>query len=225
MCADGSIAAAPSSTHRVGQGPPRRASLRTTPIVQDGYVVSDRALESTATLLERLRDGDDGAREQIMARCLPALRRWAHGRMPAGQRDLGETDDLVQIALMRSMSHLEAFDASAPGALFGYMRQIALNLMRDEYRIVARQPSREMLDADTADETPGVVDLAIGSEMVDAYERALGKLGEKQRNAVILRLEFGFSYAEMAAEMGLLSSDAARMLVSRALLRVAQLMS
>jgi RNA polymerase sigma-70 factor (ECF subfamily) len=187
--------------------------------------VSDRALESTATLLDRLRDGDDGAREQIMARCLPALRRWAHGRMPAGRRDLSETDDLVQAALMRSMNHLDAFDAAAPGALFGYLRQIVLNLMRDEYRAVARQPRREMLDVDTADEAPGVLDLAIGSETVDAYERALGKLNEMQRNAVVLRLEFGFSYAEMAAEMDLPSSDAARMLVSRALVRVAQLMS
>ena len=39
------------------------------------------ALESTATLVRELQQGNDDARERLFARCLPLLRRWAHGRL------------------------------------------------------------------------------------------------------------------------------------------------
>ena len=47
--------------------------------------------EPTLTLLQRLRAGDAAARERLVARYLPRLTRWAHGRLPTGARDLSDT--------------------------------------------------------------------------------------------------------------------------------------
>src|SRR5206468_605262 len=63
-------------------------------------------LESTATLLARLRKGDLAARDRILARYRPTLQRWAHGRLPSRARGLVDTDDLVQITLIRALNRL-----------------------------------------------------------------------------------------------------------------------
>ncbi len=57
--------------------------------------------DNTQQLLNRIRSGDKAARERLLARYLPMLRRWAHGRLPQHARDLGDTEDLVQADLLR----------------------------------------------------------------------------------------------------------------------------
>jgi RNA polymerase sigma-70 factor (ECF subfamily) len=54
------------------------------------------------------------------------------------------------------------------------------------------------------------------------YERALKALPEPQRQAVVLRLEFGLSYPEIAIELESPSANATRMMVSRSLVRLAR---
>ncbi|MBK8123620.1 MAG: hypothetical protein IPK54_08745 [Dokdonella sp.] len=54
------------------------------------------------------------------------------------------------------------------------------------------------------------------------YENALGKLPEIKREAVLLRLEFGMSYAEIASALDRPSEAAASMMVSRALVDLAR---
>jgi RNA polymerase sigma-70 factor (ECF subfamily) len=62
-----------------------------------------------------------------------------------------------------------------------------------------------------------MVEQAVGRERLAAYERALAKLPEKKRNAVIMRVEFGMSFEEIATELARPSANAARMMVTRAL--------
>lgn len=177
----------------------------------------NEALESTATLVRALQGGDEHARERLFRRCLPLLRRWAHGRLPRRARDLADTDDLVQISLVRALNNMNRFDAARPGALLAYLRTILLNAVREELRRSDRRGADRHGDAETADAGPSVLEQAIGQETLDAYERALETLTEKQRNAVILRLEFDLTYPEIAVELEAGSSDAARMLVVRGL--------
>lgn len=180
-------------------------------------------LASTALLIELSRGGDTAAREALLTRCLPALRRWAHGRLPTWGRDLCETDDLVQIALVRALGALESFEPGRPGAFLAYLRQILHNALRDELRRNQRRPVEPMttgvLESDaarapTADATTRL-----------AYQNALGALEPHQRRAVVLRLEQGLSFPELAAELGLPSANAARMLVSRTLVKLAEVMA
>jgi RNA polymerase sigma-70 factor (ECF subfamily) len=109
--------------------------------------------EPTLTLLQRLRAGDTAARERLVARYLPRLTRWAHGRLPTGARDLSDTQDLVQVTLVRVLSHLEGFEHSGGGSLLGYLQQALLNVLRNEIRRSRRRGEHgELPDELAADE-------------------------------------------------------------------------
>jgi RNA polymerase sigma-70 factor (ECF subfamily) len=177
--------------------------------------------ESTATLLSSLRDGDESARARLLARYLPVLRRWAHGRLPARARDLNDTNDLVQITLLSALKNLDQFESRHEGALLAYLRTAMLNAIRNEIRRVGRAGTLESLpddgDVRAADTPTPRLD---SSQWLD-YENALAKLAERKREAVLLRLEFGMSYAEIASALDRTSEAAARMMVSRALVELA----
>lgn len=179
------------------------------------------SLASTATLLDRFRGGDDAARDTLIARYLPVLRRWARGRLPAHGRSLAETDDLVQVTLIRAAQHLADFDARRPGAFLAYLRRILLNAMRDELSTARARPPGIPLDEGTPDTARSPVELAIEAQTLARYESALGALGDAQQAAVILHVEFGMTYPEVATELGYPSKDAARMAVNRALRELA----
>lgn len=183
---------------------------------------NERPLESTADLLHLVRAGDGAARERLVARYLPLLRRWAHGRLPSHARDLAETDDLVQITLIRALDHVEGFEPRHEGAFLAYLRRILLNSIRDEVRRVSRRPVREPLTDSLAD--PALVSEMVGADTLVAYEAALATIPEEHQQAVILRVEFGYSYEEVAQAIGSPSANAARMTVTRALARLAKVM-
>ena len=178
-------------------------------------------LESTADLLTRVRGGDAAARERLVAHYLPMLGKWAHGRLPAGARALVETDDLVQVTLIRALDHIGEFEPRHEGAFLAYLRRILLNELRDEIRRSVRRPV-EKLSENLADERPTLLEQAIGRDAMESYEAALASLPEAQQEAVILRIEFGLSYQEIAAAVGSPSANAARMMVSRSLVRLAE---
>jgi len=60
-------------------------------------------------------------------------------------------------------------------------------------------------------------------EPFDRYEAALRKLSKDHRETVVMRLDLGYSYAQIASAMGK-STDAARMTVARALVELAKAM-
>ena len=179
-------------------------------------------LESTALLLERVRDGDGRARERLVARFLPLLRRWASGRLPAHARSLADTDDLVQVSLLRALDRVDQFEARREGAFLAYLRQVLLNSLRDEIRRAARRPSEAMGEREFASPEPSAFEQVVGRDTMESYEAALERLTAAQREAVIMRLEFGYGYARIAEAMGRTNANAARMLVARALVQLAE---
>jgi len=181
-------------------------------------------LESTNALLERVRAGDKPARERLFARYLPVLRRWAHQQLPPGARDLSDTNDLVQVTLVRALAGLERFEHRGEGAFLGYLRHVLINAARDEARRSSRRGGSSELDEQHPDPAPSVLESVLGRETVARYERGLERLTPDQREAVILRLEMDYSHAEIAAALGRSSADAARMLVARALVVLAEAM-
>ncbi len=182
------------------------------------------SLETTTDLLSRMRGGDARARERLLARLLPPLRAWAHQRLPRRARDLAETDDLVQVTLVRALAHLEGFEPRGEGALLAYLRQILLNLVRDEVRRTVRREPREPLTDDHADPAAPPLEQQVGRETLERYEAALQRLGEEQRQAVILKVEMGYSNAEIAEALGRPSADAARVFAARAIAQLAEAM-
>lgn len=182
-------------------------------------------LESTIHLLQLAKHGDAAALDRLFERCLPPLRRWAHGRLPRMSRDLMDTDDLVQETVIRAVKRVEAFEPRHDGALQAYLRQAVMNRIRDEIRRAARAPVPTRLDENHRDVNASPLDEAIGHEAVDRYEAALARLRPEEREAIITRVEMDETYAAVARALGKPSVDAARMAVSRALLRLAEEMA
>ncbi len=180
-------------------------------------------LVSTATLMRRLHDGDDAARAALLERCVPLLRRWARGRMPDAVRGPADTDDLVQTTVMRTLDRLDHLEPGETGSLLSYMRQVLLNAIRDELRRNDRRPGHTPLGDGTGEITEIAGPLR-DPTVVAAYERALAELSPALRDAVVLRVEFGMTFPEIAAELELASANTARMRVSRALAELAERM-
>jgi len=181
------------------------------------------ALESTASLLGYIRAGDSGARNRLVERYLPALKRWAHRRLPARARALHDTDDLVQMTLLSLLSKVEEFEPRREGAFIVYARRTLENKIKDVLRQAGRRAGVESLPADLPADAPSPLEEAIGSELVGAYERALAQLDPEHQEAVVLRIEMGCSWREVGEALGT-TSDAARMTVSRSLVRLAGLL-
>jgi len=178
--------------------------------------------DSTLSLLILAKTGDSQALDDLAARYLPLLTRWARGRLPPGARDLADTSDLVQETLVQVFKKIEGFEYRGVGAFQAYLRQAVMNRIRNELRRAGRQPPREELDEKQADDRPSPLEEAIGSEMVELYEAALQRLSPKERELIIARVELGLTYAEIAEALTMPSADAARMAVARALVRLAE---
>jgi RNA polymerase sigma-70 factor, ECF subfamily len=180
--------------------------------------------ESSLELLARIRAGDRDALEELIARYLPRLRRWATGRLPGWARERDDTDDLVQDTVIRSLGKLEGFEPQHEAALQAYLRKAVLNRIRDLVRRAQRKPAIVPMDEDLTFEGESALDHVIGAEALARYDAALSALSAGDQEAIIGRIELGYDYDELAAALGKPSRAAARMAVRRALLRLAEKM-
>lgn len=183
-----------------------------------------KQLESTATMLMKIRSGDQEAKNRLCAIYLPILTRWAHGRLPEYARDLSATDDMVNNTLLSALKKLNSFIPHREGAFFAYLRQILLNNIRTEIRKYSQKPTCKTIDQGDSSSASALEKL-IGNEAIERYEKGLMKLSTQAREAVMLRTEFGYSYPEIATAIGSNSANSARMLVSRSLLNLAKYMN
>ena len=184
-----------------------------------------RDVESTHRLLERARAGDEEATNQLFARHVRPLQRWASGRLPKWARDVTDTDDLVQETLLQTFKRIEQFEPRGVGALNAYLRQAVLNRIREELRRKGRRPDSTGLSALEADGHQSPLEQAIGNEAIERYERALSSLRPDEQDAIIGRIEFGYTYEELARELGKPTPDAARKAAQRALVRLIEEMA
>ena len=181
-------------------------------------------LDSTFDLVQRIKSGDDEALNRLFARFLPSLRRWSSGRLPRWSRDLMDTDDLVQETVIRALKRLDRFESRHEGALQATCAGDR-NRIRDEIRRTKRSPTETALDENASDHGVSPLEAAIGAEALERYEAALARLRPEEREAIVARVEMDSSYQDVARALGKPSADAARMAVSRALLRLAEEMS
>src|SRR4029453_3388868 len=96
--------------------------------------------ESSFALVERAVSGDARALDELCARFLPRLQRWAHGRLPAWARDALDTNDLVQEPLAQVARRIQKFEPRHKTAFQSYLRQALINRVRDQVRRAKRRP-------------------------------------------------------------------------------------
>jgi len=182
----------------------------------------DLGTESTVQLIALAKGGDQRARNQLIDRYRQSLRQWAHGRLPSRARSGSDTSDLVQDTFARAMRNLYRFEPRSEGSFLAYLRQILVNKIREEIRRSSRRAQEVELVDEAPDSALSPLEEAISNETFARYANALAHMPEVPRRAVILRLELGLSHGQIADALGRPSANAARMVVSRALEKLAQ---
>ena len=174
----------------------------------------------TIELVQRAKAGEALALDQLVARVLPRIQRWAHGRLPRGARNMLDTGDIVQEVLINSLRHLENFEPRGPGAFLSYLRRGLVNRLEDERRKLACRPVPAEMPSDVVATGASPLEQAVRSEQHARYEAALAELEEAERAAIIGRFEWGYSYAELAIVLAKPTDGAARQSVLRAVQRL-----
>jgi RNA polymerase sigma factor (sigma-70 family) len=187
--------------------------------------VCEPQADSSSALILRARAGDENARNELFARYLPRLRRWAHGRLPAWTRDHLDTEDIVQDTLVQSLRRLEAFTPRHQWAFCAYVCEALRNRLHDVVRRASRRPLSEPFSTETPAAEPSPLEYAIGHQVLHHYDAALRRLRATDRELIIARVELHLDYDEIAPLLGKSSVGAARIAVSRALLRLGQEMA
>jgi RNA polymerase sigma-70 factor (ECF subfamily) len=184
----------------------------------------DEAASDSLALLARAQAGDRDALDDLLRRYLPRLKRWIGGRLPRHHRGLNDTEDLVQETLINVLRVLPDFEIRHEAGLQAYLRHAVWNRLRQEIRRWTDRPVGAQLDESLSATEPSPLELAIGQQAIDRYEAALEELDEDERSAIVLRLEFGHSYPELAMMLEKRTPDAARKIVERALPKLAESM-
>lgn len=172
---------------------------------------------STRTLIQRGREGDRSAWDRVFGRIIDRMRRWAHGRMPAAAKGRHDTVDVVQEAALGLWQRVDHLDLRKPGDLEAYVRQAVVNRIRDEARRARVRPVAVPLDDRVIDRTASPLGEVLSQEAWERYQKAFAALDVSDREAVIARVDMGYSYEQVAALTGRSTAGAARMAVMRAL--------
>ena len=200
-------------TDRAARTPGTPVSAPLDPLLSD---------EPTLELVVRARQGDRMAVEALLQRCLPPLKRWAHGRLPPAARGSLDTGDLVQEAALHALRRLDTFEPRHVGAMQAYLRMSVINRIRDEVRRIGRQPAPAELPEEHPSDGTSPEEEAILTESYERYREALTNLKPRDRGMVVARVEMQWSLAEITQRLQMPSVDAARMAVNRALKRLAE---
>ena len=130
--------------------------------------------------------------EQELLALLPRLRRFARGLA----RDAADADDLCQAAIERALKSRDQWQAGT--RLDSWMYRITRNIWIDNRRASARRG----INADIDDGVMQIADdsharMEASMELSDV-DKAMGKLPDEQREAVMLVLVEGYAYREAA---------------------------
>jgi RNA polymerase sigma-70 factor (ECF subfamily) len=150
------------------------------------------------------------------------MQRWATGRLPQWARDVADTDDLVQDALLQTFKKIGDFEPQRVGAFQAYLRQAVVNRLRDELRRKGRRPDATDVDGKELGIVGTQLEEAIGREAAGRYQQALLRLKPDEREVIVARVEMEYTYEELAQVLGKPTSEAARKAAQRALVRLAE---
>jgi RNA polymerase sigma-70 factor (ECF subfamily) len=125
---------------------------------------------------------------------VPALRRYAR----ALTRNADRADDLVQDCLERAIRKRSLWQPT--GSLKGWLFRILLNLYRNELRTSRRRGDH--VPVETLLVEPAVAPAQPGRIALAEVSRAIDTLAAEQREALLLVVLEGMSYAEAAEAIG-----------------------
>jgi RNA polymerase sigma-70 factor (ECF subfamily) len=185
-----------------------------------GFSEPSTALDATADLVARIRGGDQVALEMLINRILPSLRRIGHKRLAGHARSLLDIDDLVQDALVSLVRRLPHFVCQTPGSLLAYLQRVIVNRIIDATRKRASQGEWTALPDECAGQAVSPLQRVIDKEEMLRYRAAMLRLKPRDRQLIVMRIEYGLTYPEIATQLRVPSPNAARVALIRAMARL-----
>jgi RNA polymerase sigma factor (sigma-70 family) len=165
------------------------------------------------SLIDRIRQGDSLAEEELVLRFTARIRSLAWTRT----HDREAARDLAQEALMHALSALRGGQLRDTEKLGAFVFGIARNIINNHLRSRGRQPAEEPLPEDVpAADTDDELGL---SDRMGLVKRALRRLDTTDRRILSMTLVDGCKPGEISSALGL-SSEVVRARKSRALKKV-----
>lgn len=161
----------------------------------------------------------------IRERYLQGGRRWLRTRLPGRLLQNFDVDQSV------SQAFLEALGSPSPQERGEACFQLCL---RSKLESIVKDLASQVVDAQTEtldpqrsllmDELVSPLEQAVGQETSRRYEAALQQLPTSDREMIVGRIEFGFSYDELAAMTGHDSPESAKEAVVQAVRKLTEAM-
>ena len=186
----------------------------------------------TQHLIVLAKDGDESALEQLCRVYSERVRWIVRLRMGGELRSKLESMDLAQDVFISALRDLENFTYRNEGDFLRWLSKIAENRLRDnldrlhankrDIRKEVQLKSYEPTTGDSFVAALGPIDTTTPSVIMSRREdlarlaRAIDALTSEYKEVIVLTKIEGLSYKEIAESLGK-SSDAVRMLVSRAM--------
>ena len=165
-----------------------------------GEVLGARDRHSDEELLSRARAGDPEAFRVIFDRESPGVRRFLGDLL----RDDAAADEGTQETFVRAHHRLGTLEQAnkLQGWLFGIARMVFLEQIRRKRRdapLPGPEEDRFPFQADRGASPEAVLLSAESDRMLDG---ALADLSEERRSALLMRIDHGLGYGEIASAMG-----------------------
>lgn len=172
-------------------------------------VASLRDVIPDDVLLAKFADGDTDAAGELAARHAPRLIGLAWRML----NDRAEAEDVAQETLLRLWRQAADWETGR-AQLSTWLYRVACNLCTDRLRRRRRTDVGLETVAEPVDPAPSALDRMQDAARDAALQEALGKLPERQRQAVVLRHIEGCTNPEIAAVMDI-SVEAVESLTAR----------
>lgn len=183
-------------------------------------------------LLQCVREGSEQALGELLEKCRSYLLLIANSELESDLRAKAGASDLVQESFLEAHRDIAHFQGESLDELLAWLRRILLHNLADfarQYReTAARRISREQtLDDSTgpvlaqhlAVPDPSPSKQAVANEQHAALAQALQRLPDDYRQALLLRQQEQYSFAQIGEAMGR-SAEAARKVWFRAVERL-----
>ncbi len=153
----------------------------------------DGALSEDRGLLERIRGGDTSAAGQLFEKYAPSLVRFADRLLS----DRATAEEVTQEVFVKVISRAHQYDGRAE--VSSWLFAIAANACRDRRRR-DRRATVVPLDGlpEPVEKGEGHEKRLMDRQQREAVRRALSRLSEEQRAALVLARYHGLPYAEIA---------------------------
>ncbi|MEM6294533.1 MAG: sigma-70 family RNA polymerase sigma factor [Myxococcota bacterium] len=165
--------------------------------------------EATEALARKLRGGDRAAMQVAFAEHAPGVAR----TVKALACRAGTTEDLVQEVFVVAFTRIETYEGRVP--LAAWLHGIAVNVVRNQRRRDRRRGELRERFEPAARERPDTPEEVLATRrLADQLWNAVDALGDRQREAFVLRVLEERSLAECAQVLGISIKSVSRRAVA-----------